>query len=244
MSGLAATGAFVMGLFGGLHCVTMCGPIAAILCTRNERADRRLAVATNLGRIMSYSILGAVLGALGGEIAARVHLADAQLVMRLVAAAALVFVGLRLAGIIRARGTSRRAASSRASGAGWLLRYAPGRVPAFFRGAAWGLLPCGLVYGALALALASGSARGGAVVMLAFGAGTLPAIGTAIVLAGRMSPWLKHATFRAVAGLLLVVSGSVHAAMAVVSSGAIPMPEETKPCCASRGLHSGEPPRD
>jgi uncharacterized protein len=244
MSGLAATGAFVMGLFGGLHCVTMCGPIAAVLCTRNEGADRRLAVATNLGRITSYSILGAMLGALGGEIARRVHLADAQLVTRLVAAAALVFVGLRLAGIVRARGSSRRAGTGRVGGAGWLLRQAPGLVPAFLRGAAWGLLPCGLVYGALALALASGTARDGAVVMLAFGAGTLPAIGAAIVLMGRMSPWLKHATFRAVAGLLLIVSGSVHAAMVVMSSGAIPIPEETKPCCASRGVNAGEPPRD
>jgi sulfite exporter TauE/SafE len=77
--------------------------------------------------------------------------------------------------------------------------------------------------------------------MLSFGAGTLPAIGVAVLLAGRITPWLKHATFRAVAGLLLIVSGSVHAAMAVVSSGAIPVPEETKPCCASRGVHSSGP---
>ncbi len=236
MSGLAATGAFVMGLFGGLHCVTMCGPIAAVLCTRNERVDRQVAVATNAGRITTYSLLGAALGALGGEITRRVHLADAQLVMRLVAAAALIFVGLRLAGIIRARGSSRAAAAPRAGRLGWLLRHAPGRAPAFLRGAAWGLLPCGLVYGALALALASGTAQGGAVVMLSFGAGTLPAIGAAVLLAGRITPWLKHVTLRAVAGLLLIVSGSVHAAMAVVSSGAIPVPEETKPCCASRGV--------
>ena len=94
MSGLAATGAFVMGLFGGLHCVTMCGPIAAVLCTRGERTDRQAAAFTNLGRITTYSILGAAFGALGGEIARRVHLADAQLAMRLIAAAALVF-GLR-----------------------------------------------------------------------------------------------------------------------------------------------------
>jgi len=74
-------------------------------------------------------------------------------------------------------------------------------------GAIWGWLPCGMVYGALLLALASGSAAGGAATMLAFGLGTLPNV-LAIGLAsrtrafGRAGPRLRMAS-----GALVCVLG-------------------------------------
>ncbi len=232
MSGIELGAAVIMGLFGGLHCAGMCGPIAALLCTGGEKqsADVRVALATNAGRLFTYVAMGAGIGSLGRRLLDNLPFADVQLAARLVAAAALLFAGLRLAGVLRG-GTKESSGSVRS---GWLLRRGPGLARAFGRGAAWGLLPCGLVYAALALALSSGSAFAGGLSMLAFGLGTFPAIGATIVLAGRVTPWLKHAAIRAVAGLLLVVSGAAHAAVAVVSAGAIPLPEDARPCCASR----------
>jgi hypothetical protein len=222
-----------MGLFGGLHCAGMCGPIAALLCTAEKRqeVDVRVALATNAGRLTTYALMGMGVGAVGRRLLDSLPLADVQLVARLVAAAALVLAGLRLAGFLRG---ARKAGGRTAVRLGWLLERGPGLIRAFGRGAAWGMLPCGLVYAALALALSSGSALGGGATMLAFGVGTFPAIGATILLAGRAAPWLKHASIRAVAGLLLLVSGAAHAAVAVISAGAVPLPEESRPCCASR----------
>jgi hypothetical protein len=59
---------------------------------------------------------------------------------------------------------------------------------AYAVGLLWGLLPCGLVYSVLATALVSGSPAGGAQVMLAFGAGTLPSL----LLAGTVFPALQR----------------------------------------------------
>jgi len=236
VSTLAVGGAVLMGLFGGLHCVAMCGPIAAVLCTDADRrgVDLRVGAATNAGRLVTYAVLGAGLGALGGQLSASLELANAQLTARLVAAAALIVAGARLSGVLRARARARGSTAPVSRSWGELLRRSPGVLPAFARGLVWGLLPCGLVYAALALALAAGSAPLGALCMLAFGVATLPAIGVATFLAGRATPWLRHAAIRATAGLLLIVSGSVHAAMAVVASGALPVPEESRPCCASK----------
>ena len=74
-------------------------------------------------------------------------------------------------------------------------------------GALWGWIPCGLVYSMLALALASGDAVSGALVMAAFGLGTLPnllAAGLAAqkLLAFRRIPWVRRG-----AGLAIIALG-------------------------------------
>ena len=88
-------------------------------------------------------------------------------------------------------------------------RLLPVRNPlqAFGLGLIWGWLPCGLVYAALAWALASGSAATGAVRMLAFGLGTLPmllALGTAAERLGRI---VRHPRLRQAAGGIILAFG-------------------------------------
>jgi sulfite exporter TauE/SafE len=83
----------------------------------------------------------------------------------------------------------------------------------------WGLVPCGLVYGMLPIALFSGSAAAGAAIMLAFGLGTLPNLVAAGFVASRARPWLASRRVRcaaaalliafAAAGLLRALSGSL-----------------------------------
>jgi sulfite exporter TauE/SafE len=78
---------------------------------------------------------------------------------------------------------------------------------AYLLGLVWGWLPCGMVYAVLALALASGSALDGGVIMLAFGLGTLPVMitmGVAFNTLGRLvrNPWVRR-----VAGILVIFMG-------------------------------------
>jgi sulfite exporter TauE/SafE len=81
----------------------------------------------------------------------------------------------------------------------------PGPARFFALGALWGFLPCGLVYSALALAAASGSAAGGALAMLAFGAGTLPSMITTTLAGSAVMRRLGGRNTRAIAGGLMIV---------------------------------------
>lgn len=74
-------------------------------------------------------------------------------------------------------------------------------------GALWGWLPCGLVYSMLLTASVSGGALGGAGVMAAFGAGTLPALVTTTAAAGQLQRLTRHPGFRRVAGATVVLLG-------------------------------------
>ena len=158
------TAALLAGLLGSVHCIGMCGAFAAS-CTR---APGGLA-AWHLGRILTYTGLGAAAGALGSLIPGPPWVPGA------VAALLLVWFALALAGLVPeprllppalSRAGSRAAATPRA-GAQFLF------------GLVNGLLPCGLVYSALALAIAADRPTAGALAMLAFGVGTLPALSVA-----------------------------------------------------------------
>lgn len=158
------TAALLAGLLGSVHCIGMCGAFAAS-CTR---APGGLA-AWHLGRILTYTGLGAAAGALGSLIPGPPWVPGA------VAALLLAWFALALAGLVPeprllppalSRAGSRAAATPRA-GAQFLF------------GLVNGLLPCGLVYSALALAIAADRPTAGALAMLAFGVGTLPALSVA-----------------------------------------------------------------
>jgi hypothetical protein len=235
MSGLTISAAALMGLLGGVHCVGMCGGIAGMLCGGSSRKGRA-AVATNAGRLTSYALLGAGVGALGGALGDVLPVTEVQTAARVLAAVVLLGVGAYLAGIVKAWGAVERFGGMLL---GSLSRYvrasgSDSAMGGFARGLAWGLLPCGLVYGGLALALTTGSAWAGAATMVAFGVGTVPAIGAVIALAGGLSRWMRHQRFRQAAGLLLIVSGAVHLTMALVQTNLLPVPEAERPCCAAR----------
>ena len=86
-------------------------------------------------------------------------------------------------------------------------------------GAIWGWLPCGLVYAALAGAAVVGSAAGGALYMLCFGLGTLPAVVATGVVAGRVEAWARNAGLRRLAGAVLVLFGLWTAAGTLTMGG-------------------------
>ncbi len=174
----------VAGLLGSTHCVAMCGGIAAALGSAPSPARRSgpVALLHQLGRISSYGMAGAVAGAAG---AAGMSLATTRWneALRLATAAMVVLIGLRIAtgGRLPWRWLG---APERLGGMLWrrLLPLANRMLPespalrALAVGMLWGWLPCGLVYSALLAAAVAGSAAAGAASMLAFGAGTLPAM--------------------------------------------------------------------
>ncbi|GAA6153582.1 sulfite exporter TauE/SafE family protein [Pseudoteredinibacter isoporae] len=167
---------FSVGLLGSGHCLGMCGGIASALgfAIGPEQQGKRTAIlfSYNLGRVSSYTLLGTVAGILGNQI-------GAASVLRVIAGALLIAMGLYLANWWRGLSYLEKLG-------GVLWRYIqpitksllpvqrPGQ--AVLLGLAWGLLPCGMVYSALAYSVAQGSAMGGAVAMLGFGMGTLPAV--------------------------------------------------------------------
>lgn len=220
MSSLAAT-AFVLGLLGGVHCVGMCGGIVAALAFRPARPAARpawrLQLGYNAGRVASYTLAGAAAGLVGGLGTLLDRLLPLQVALYVLANVLLVLLGLYLAGygntvprLEAAGGAVWRFAQSH----GLTLRPANTPRGAIATGLAWGWIPCGLVYSALALALLSGGPAAGAAVMLAFGLGTLPNLLASGALAGKLRRAVRDRRWRMAAGAVVVVMGLVGLARA------------------------------
>lgn len=250
--------ALAMGLMGSVHCVGMCGGIASVLSSspapRCGPAPRGYggSLAVNGGRLTTYAALGGLAGALGGAFRDALPLGAIGTGARVATAIVLLAVGLHLAGV--GKGLSGLEALTRPIFSRLRpLLAAPsqaGALPIYARGLGWGLLPCGLVYGAVALAMMTGEALYGALTMIAFGLGTLPAMLAVGVFASGFVRLVQSPKLRATAGLLVALSGVVHLAMAARSTGAFPdfisplaadgSLSDERPCCASRPPQLGE----
>jgi sulfite exporter TauE/SafE len=204
--------ALVAGFASGVHCVGMCGGIVAAFAARrgSARPEWPRQIAFNAGRIASYAAAGAAVGALGGVGVWMSGALPAQTALFVLANAMLVLMGLYLAG------AGRMLVRLEAVGAPvWraLQPLAARVLPAetlpqsFAAGAVWGWLPCGLVYGALAGAAFAGSPGRGAIVMLAFGLGTLPNLLAAGLAAARVRAWASRPGVRVAAGAIVLASG-------------------------------------
>lgn len=194
------TSLFVAGLLGSIsHCVGMCGPfVIGQVVSRLEgrpaaemrefhRLSGALLAPYHLGRATTYAALGALAAALAGGLGQVTGLR--WLSAALLALAAALFAGYALQRLGLAWPGSGR------SGDSWWSRHLCRLVrPLFARPVGWrgyalgvvlGFLPCGLLYGALAAAAASAGPASGALGMLAFTAGTVPAL-VAVGLAGHV----------------------------------------------------------
>ncbi len=212
---------FVAGLASGVHCVGMCGGIVAAFGTQRvipvvpahapRGADFARQLAFNGGRISSYALGGALAGLAGGAAALLADAVPVQALLYVVANVMLVLVGLYLMGAARlltgleALGGPlwRRLQPYAARGLG--ARTLP---HAYAAGLAWGWLPCGLVYGALAAAAFAGSPAGGALAMLAFGLGTLPNLLAAGFAAVQLRRWFARRAVRVAAGAVVLGFGT------------------------------------
>ncbi|MFY1829714.1 sulfite exporter TauE/SafE family protein [Myxococcus fulvus] len=167
-----ALGALTVGLTGSVHCFLMCGPLACAGLPALQGPQRRRALVAYQGaRWAAYSLVGGLLGALGGGVTSVLAVSTRPYLPWLMAAALVASaleVGKRLPplpGLARLTGTIAR----------WSAKFSS-TARAGAMGAVTPLLPCGLLYGVFAVALASGSFSGGALVMGAFALGGLPAL--------------------------------------------------------------------
>lgn len=212
--------AFVMGLFGGAHCVAMCGGVVGVLCSAAPRCpsaqkDSKLSrapywLAYNGGRVASYTLLGALFGALGTLSTGVFPLDGVRFALRAVAALCMLAVGLHLAGLPSIiRGVEAIGAPLWKRVSPLTKRFLPLRTPwhALVLGALWGLMPCGLLYGALALAASAESPATGAMTMGAFGVATLPVMLTMGAVAESVKRWLARLWVRRMAGAVVLAFG-------------------------------------
>ncbi len=223
---------FVVGLFSTLHCLGMCGGIIGALTFSlppDVRADRwRLGIhvaAYNLGRLASYAVAGALAGGLGERLLAAISPEYGRLVLALLAAAFMVGIGLYLAGWFPRFATIERLGAPlwrRLEPIGQRLLPVASPWQALLFGAIWGWLPCGLVYSVLLWAITAGSALDGALFLLAFGLGTLPATLTAGIVTGWMARFSRTRGLRQTVGLLLILLALVSFGLNLQHAGHVP----------------------
>jgi sulfite exporter TauE/SafE len=254
---LAALGG---GLVGSGHCLGMCGGIvgAFALGVAPERRQRVGGLTLyvggyQLGRLLTYALLGAVAGAAGAALGRLLPPAAARLASRALAATFFLGLGLYLLGwpqllLPIERLGARLWRRVEPLGRRWLRPRSP--LHAVGLGAVWGFLPCGLVYSMLALAATAGGPLAGAAVMAAFGLGTVPAL----LAAGLASGWLgrvaRQTWVRRVAGTAYLAAAvwlavSLGPALAHAHDGEAAMtncPLHARPALASPTPPSPPPP--
>jgi uncharacterized protein len=201
--------ALLMGLAGGFHCAGMCGPIMIALSSGSSSFRFRYGkVFYHAGRISIYMLLGVLAGFAGkaldiGGLQSKVAIISGLLMIVLVLLIYLKPFGI--SSLMNKYTTALRLLFQR-------LNKTRNKLTLFFFGATNGLLPCGLVYMAMAGALAAGSISESALYMLIFGLGTLPVLlslsflGVKTVRAGRFAN--KLAPYLVVAlGILMIWRG-------------------------------------
>jgi sulfite exporter TauE/SafE len=188
---------FLGGLLGSAHCVGMCGGFALGigLGAPSLAANVGRQVVYTAGRVFTYSFLGVAAGYAGSRITAGVGAwVNAQAALCLVAGLVLVGQGMLGLSLIPRRFRAKSvggAACLAGTFIGPFLR-SPRTSDALLAGVFTGFLPCGLVYGFLALAGSSASIPQGLMTMALFGAGT----GPLMILAGAGGSLLSHVARR------------------------------------------------
>ena len=211
---LSLGAALIAGLLGGVHCVAMCGGVAAGIAV-SARAQTpgeawRMAWRSNLGRITGYTLAGLVVGGFGAGLMALARSDALLLGARMAVGAVLVLVGLRM--LFPGAGFNLFAKP----GAALWARLAPLQkrlLPAntaprqIALGLLWGWLPCGLSLTLLSAAWLSADALQGALIMASFGLGTLPLMLPLTYSGARALRWLQRPGTRRTAAALVIASG-------------------------------------
>ncbi len=209
--------AFIVGFLGGVHCLGMCGGVVGAL-TFNLKPVVQLSwwrtlpylLGYNAGRISSYVVIGALFGFLGASLTSLAQFLPVQQGLQVLAGIFMVILGLYLGGWWNGVVAVEKV------GVGVWQRIQPltkklipvKNLPqAWAYGFVWGWIPCGLVYSMLIMALMSGGAIEGGLVMLAFGIGTLPNLLLMGVFAFYFTRLSQNKWVRKFAGLTVILMG-------------------------------------
>lgn len=222
--------AFFVGLLGSGHCFGMCGGIAAGLGSISVHAEgaegsegtRPRAISAllfNFGRILSYAALGLISAWILFRVGKVLNVPQWSMILRLLTALMIFLIGLQflfnwqtLAGIERAGAKVWKYILPLAVRASSL----PGGTGRLLLGLCWGLLPCGLVYSILLTASAANSPVSGALVMLAFGVGTLPSMLGMSLAAPALAAMLSDNWTRKLMGAALILLAVLSVSLMVI----------------------------
>lgn len=189
---LLFTTVFVASLFGSLHCVGMCGPLA-VLASASQSTDGSiqsrkprwsLITAYHLGRIASYAVIGLIAGFIGSGIHETGTLLGLQRLAAQLAGGTMLVIGLLaivrlISGEKHMAHMPKRLQSALHQSHVWARSQPPMR-RATVIGMLTAILPCGWLYAFVLMAAGTASALSGSIVMIAFGLGSVPAMTTLV----------------------------------------------------------------
>lgn len=204
MSLAILVGAFTQGLLGSMHCPGMCGPFVHIL---NSRSQSKVTanLLYNAGRIISYVFFGFLLG-LGGDMANQFLFSKTAAV---IGGVFIFYLGLSyMVPAISSNSNWFKMPDFLVGRLSRLLsRKSENIFTPFFFGAVTGLFPCGLLLPAYGLALGTGDSFTGALIMISFSAGTLPAMLVTGFASNFFWKKLSGRYFRFASGFLMIFLG-------------------------------------
>ena len=203
--------AWLTGLLGGAHCAAMCGGIATGFSAMAPGGGWWRALQPNLGRILGYTVAGAIVGGIGHGLLDLARVQWLAHVLRASVGLVLVVAALRLLGLGGYLGFS---ATTGVRLWNWLrplqrrlLLAGDSSGKRIALGMLWGWMPCGLSTTLLAAAWLQADARNGALTMAAFGLGTLPLMLPLTWSGARLGQRLQRGNWRTGAGMLVLVAG-------------------------------------
>lgn len=208
---LVLGGALLSGLLGGAHCAAMCGGIATSLSVQ-QRGGWWVALQPNLGRVLGYVLVGAIVGGFGHVLLGFARTPALGIALRAAVGIVLIIVALRL---LDRHGRLRFLGAPGGRMWQWLRplqrRFLPANTAGkrVALGLLWGWLPCGLSTTLLAAAWLQASAAHGALTMAAFGLGTLPVMLPLTWAGARLGQHLQRSGWRTVAGAVVLGSGVI-----------------------------------
>lgn len=198
---------FAVGLLTSLHCVAMCGGINLSQCVsykgqgseKSKLEKLKPSFLYNAGRVVSYTILGGIVGAIGSVVS---FSGTAKGIVAIVSGAFMIIMGLNMLNIFP-----------------WLRRFNPrmpklfgnkiynnqGKYGPFYVGLLNGLMPCGPLQAMQLYALGTGSFFAGAMSMLIFSLGTVPLMFGLGALSSMLSSKFTHRMLKVSAVLVLVL---------------------------------------
>lgn len=195
----------ILGFTSNFHCIGMCGPIALAVPVnrKNNLTILSGAIQYNFGRVISYSILGLIVGLIGISF----HAFGVLQWLSIISGIFLILFAWRkyLKSLVNNHLPSLPIQSYLNKGLGKVIR-SKNPLKLFLLGGLNGFLPCGMVYAALLNALLTGDILGSVLAMISFGIGTLPAMIGVIFMANKITPQLRT-KFNTIVPYLITIVG-------------------------------------
>ncbi len=193
-----------LGLLTGFHCIGMCGPIALVLPLNNKSWGTRIlsAMIYNIGRTVTYASMGAVFGIIGAGFSLAGFQKWISIAMGAFMIGSVVFPKINQM-LYRGTGDSRFMNSIKKQLAKYFQQASYKSL--FITGLLNGLLPCGMVYMAIAGAIAVGTLQGSILFMALFGLGTIPMMFLMSMLGNFASIKLKHFINKIIPVVVIIV---------------------------------------